>query len=1089
MIGQGRPLRAALIVGFLLACCIPSVSADEFNLTTPKAPRVWPMQDDANLHDVQFIDTKNGWAVGDHGVIWKTTDGGRNWSLIRSPVNCPLRSLCFITERIGWIAGGGTVPFSKLGFGVLLFTADGGRNWRVLAADRRGLKNPRAVLAEVARRTDSRTIRKTAPWARLPSLQYVKFFNMNQGVAVGEASREFGTGVMTTSDGGRSWRPVVGKNRTGWRAADFARPHVGITAGLRGEIALVGSGRLLKPAIEDPGLRAVRDVTLQRDDSGWIVGDGGLVRRTTSGGVNWKDPDGPLPKEVRDLFDFQAVACKGKRVWIAGSPGSVVWHSANGGRTWSKQFTRQTVPIHALSFPTANIGWAVGAMGTMLYTNDAGQTWHAIRGKGRRAALLTIHGRADAISFPLLVKQSADLGFRSVVLLPARTDIGPDGHTAAGLDLKLSEAVAVAGGSAGSIGWRFPVAVPGIDRNQERLVADWKRRSEGRLRETFLGGLVARIRTWRPSVIVIDQPADNDALTKLINEAVVQAVRRAGDSTSFIKQSEVAGLDAWKVSRVYWRLPAGSAGHAYVRPLEYLPRLRATVQFAASQAAGRMRDLQRHSARREVYRLVYDRSATDGTPAAAHDFFAGLGIASDSPARRKMLPWDEADAEAQRKQAQRQRNFQAYAARALNDPRQAAGLIAQLDTITRDMSPQQAALQILQLGEDYKRRSQWELAEATMIELVSRYPSAPAALEGMQWLFQLWTGAEPVWQRVRKVQVGRNRLVPDRRDFARRLELAKRQLTLSVFDRSPAALDPDPLNYVKSPESNPLDRNNERRMKGVRHWNEQALRMASLIRKTDTEKFQSPEIQFPLAALLRARGAGRIADRSYRKYLLAGQDNPWKQTADAELWILAPRSEPPKTFGVCKEATARPVLDGVLADDCWQDAKPLSLTAPENADRVATGGYVQMSYDGKYLYLAGNFPRAAGLPADLPGKKRRRHDADLARFDRVSFHIDVDRDYATYYTLTIDQRGCTVDTCFGDRSWNPKWYVAADADEKSWRFEAAIPWSELVPRPPVRNNAWALGVVRTMPAVGLQSWTHPSGAIPRPESFGLLRFE
>ena len=49
--------------------------------------------------------------------------------------------------------------------------------------------------------------------------------------------------------------------------------------------------------------------------------------------------------------------------------------------------------------------------------------------------------------------------------------------------------------------------------------------------------------------------------------------------------------------------------------------------------------------------------------------------------------------------------------------------------------------------------------------------------------------------------------------------------------------------------------------------------------------------------------------------------------------------------------------------------------------------------------------------------------------------------------------------------------------------------TELVPGPPVKKGVWAVGIVRTMPAVGLQSWTHPAGSRPRPESFGLLRFD
>src|SRR5438445_12925664 len=78
-----------------------------------------PIEDDANLHDVQFVGSRHGWAVGDHGVIWHTGDGGESWTLQTSGVNCSLRSISFLSDRVGWVAGGGTVPFTRLSYGVV----------------------------------------------------------------------------------------------------------------------------------------------------------------------------------------------------------------------------------------------------------------------------------------------------------------------------------------------------------------------------------------------------------------------------------------------------------------------------------------------------------------------------------------------------------------------------------------------------------------------------------------------------------------------------------------------------------------------------------------------------------------------------------------------------------------------------------------------------------------------------------------------------------------------------------------------------------------------------------------------------------
>src|SRR5262245_49319389 len=61
----------------------------------------------ADLYGVRFADGKNGWAVGDRGVILHTADGGKTWTLQNSPSKQTLRGLDCTNARHLWIAGGG----------------------------------------------------------------------------------------------------------------------------------------------------------------------------------------------------------------------------------------------------------------------------------------------------------------------------------------------------------------------------------------------------------------------------------------------------------------------------------------------------------------------------------------------------------------------------------------------------------------------------------------------------------------------------------------------------------------------------------------------------------------------------------------------------------------------------------------------------------------------------------------------------------------------------------------------------------------------------------------------------------------------
>ena len=130
--------------------------------------------DDATLNDVTFVG-QSGWAVGEHGAIRRTTDGGLTWSLEQAPQQASLQSVCFLTNRIGWVAGGLIEPYTQAERGVLFVTQNGGETWQNLTT------------------------------VDLPYIHKVKFFSLESGVAVSEKMGPYGSGLLTTEDGGRSW--------------------------------------------------------------------------------------------------------------------------------------------------------------------------------------------------------------------------------------------------------------------------------------------------------------------------------------------------------------------------------------------------------------------------------------------------------------------------------------------------------------------------------------------------------------------------------------------------------------------------------------------------------------------------------------------------------------------------------------------------------------------------------------------------------------------------------------------------------------------------------------------------------------------
>ena len=70
------------------------------------------------LDGVHFVSPKDGLAVGDLGVILRTTDGGRTWKAQKSGTGTRLTQTRFISEKEAWAAGKAVLCFIALMAGI-----------------------------------------------------------------------------------------------------------------------------------------------------------------------------------------------------------------------------------------------------------------------------------------------------------------------------------------------------------------------------------------------------------------------------------------------------------------------------------------------------------------------------------------------------------------------------------------------------------------------------------------------------------------------------------------------------------------------------------------------------------------------------------------------------------------------------------------------------------------------------------------------------------------------------------------------------------------------------------------------------------
>lgn len=987
--------------------------------------------DDAALRAVQFVDVSEGWAVGDVGVVWHSIDGGKSWERQPTGTVASLRGLHFLNPYTGWVVGREELPQGG-SVGVVLTTRDGGLKWQRLSTH------------------------------ALPGLQRIRFFDDKTGIAVGDSNEHFPTGVFTTADGGRSWKALPGNRCPGWLSADFQDAQNGALVGPWGRLATLRQGVLGAADVDVLKGRSVAGVQLVGKRA-VAVGQGGLVLLSSdSAGQKWGFANLNLAPDVAGSLDFHAVACRGEHVWVAGRPGSLIFHSADHGMTWQSAPTGRMLPLQNLFFLDEQHGWAVGEMGLVLATFDGGKTWSVQREGGQRAAVLCVHARPGGVPFDTIALLGGEEGYLMTALQVTAPDPSSAPPTSASAPQRLAFAMRQTAGAVGESLWQFPLPQH-LERAEPREVMGfWDKLHADRGADQVLRQLVLALRMWQPEVVLTDgksaAPDGADTpLDALIAEAVEEAFKRAADPKAYPEQIDKLGLKPWQAQKLYARCADRNAAQAVYESNEPRPRLQATPRDFATSAANLFSDTPLPA--QATYHLVV--SKLEGGKGQS-DLMQGIQLGQGGTARRRLDASEEPDPEVL-KAVRARRNLQALAEGPVGAMSKPEALLAQIGPALAAMPDDQGVAAAAAIAGQFARNGQWTLAREAYLLMVDRYPAHPLSAEAYRWLIRYTSSTE-----------ARHR--QERGHFI--------AVTEASVQSTQAGTEGTIHTNAESTEKKQLTLLGD--MKEARKWYQGSLQVEPRLLSFGGVFATDPCIQFCLNAARRNLGDFPAAQEFYKKFAAEHAEGPWHDAAMAELWLANRTGLPPKPVVYCRQSETRPLLDGNFDDACWQGVPPMKL---KNAVGETTQDYpteAWLSYDNDFLYVAVRCKHPAERHVEPVAKRKR--DEDLRPFDRVSLLLDLDRDYNTCYRLEIDQRGCLCEDCWGDKSWNPRWFVALRSDATSWQAEAAIPLTELTSENITINRAWACNVVRILPGRGVQAWSVPADVQPRPEGMGVLLF-
>ena len=105
------------------------------------------------------------------------------------------------------------------------------------------------------------------------------------------------------------------------------------------------------------------------DNTGWLVGSEGFIKKTTNAGLDW------IQQNCNTALTLSSVQFINSNTgWVCGE-GGLISKTTDGGLNWTQSSSTSSNNLTDICFCSNDTGYAVGYNGTILKTADAGSTW------------------------------------------------------------------------------------------------------------------------------------------------------------------------------------------------------------------------------------------------------------------------------------------------------------------------------------------------------------------------------------------------------------------------------------------------------------------------------------------------------------------------------------------------------------------------------------------------------------------------------------------------------------------------------------------------------------------------------------------
>jgi photosystem II stability/assembly factor-like uncharacterized protein len=284
---------------------------------------VQPVPEPVNLQGIAAWDEKKAVVVGNAGTVLITSDGGKSWTKVKTPLDDPIEEEA--TEdgsadlSIGGMSYGRTAEQEKEEKGQVAAAAESARKSRQKLLNIAILPDGNAwIVGEMGIVLHSKDFGAT--WERKIKPEDVAWNGVavigKKGWLVGEAGR-----IMRTEDGGETWTAVKSLVEGSLMGVAFRDEDHGVAVGLEGVVLVTKDGGKNWAQASGVTIEHLFDIMWDGAAAEWVaVGDKGLMLKGDSSGADWKG------KRITDLDTswYTNVAKSGDRYYLSGARLSVL---------------------------------------------------------------------------------------------------------------------------------------------------------------------------------------------------------------------------------------------------------------------------------------------------------------------------------------------------------------------------------------------------------------------------------------------------------------------------------------------------------------------------------------------------------------------------------------------------------------------------------------------------------------------------------------------------------------------------------------------------------------------------------------------